>query len=74
MTTIVNSPTPAQTTSTGGIGFLIGAIILVGFFIALIYFGLPMLQRMSSGTVQLNLPSTEVVIPNKVDVNITKNE
>jgi hypothetical protein len=69
MTTIVNNPAPAA--DTGGNGFLIGTIVLVGFVILLfIYFGLPALQRM--GPVQVNVPAASVVLPNKLNVNVTQ--
>ena len=70
MTTIVNSPVPAQTTESGGIGFLIGAIILVGFFIVLLYFGIPAIRRI--GPIQVNIPAPQVVVPGTIDVNVTQ--
>ena len=68
MTTIVNSPAPA--TDSGGNGFLIGAIILIGFVSIILFFGIPMVRRM--GPAQLNVPAPQVVIPNKIDVNVTQ--
>lgn len=68
MTTIVNTPAPSE--SGGGSGFLIGIIILVGFVAVLLYFGIPALKQM--GPVQVNVPAPEVVVPNKIDVNVTQ--
>lgn len=68
MTTVVNNPSP--TSDSGGNSFLIGTILLIGFVMVLLYFGIPALKRM--GPVQLNLPSTQVVIPSQIDVNVTQ--
>lgn len=68
MTTVVNNPAP--TTDSGGNGFLIGVIILIGFVIILLFFGIPALKRM--GPVRLNLPAPKVVIPDKINVNINQ--
>jgi len=59
MTTIVNSPSP--TSDSGGYGFLIGILILVGFVITLLYFGIPALQRMNP--VQVNVETPEINVP-----------
>ena len=59
MATIVNNPAPQQDSS--GTGFVIGAIILVGFFGLLIYFGLPALRNM--GPIQVNTPAPQVNMP-----------
>lgn len=66
MTTIVNSPTP--TTNSGGTGFLIGTLILLGFIGIFIYFGIPAMKQM--GLFQMNIPTPQVVVPNKIDVNV----
>lgn len=68
MTTIVNNP--ASTESGGGIGLLIGGIILVGLVAVLLYFGIPALKRM--GPVQGNAPAAQVVLPNKIEVDVTQ--
>lgn len=68
MTTIVNNPAPAA--ESGGNSFLIGAIILIGFVMVLLYFGIPALRRM--GPVQLNIPAPQVVVPGKIDVNVNQ--
>jgi hypothetical protein len=70
MTTVVNNPAPAP--DSGGSGFLIGIIILVGFVAVLLYFGIPAIKRM--GPVQLNVPAPQVVIPDKIDVNVTQGQ
>jgi len=67
MTTVVNNPAP--TSDSGGSGFLIGIVILVAFVALLLYFGIPALQRM--GPVQVNIPTPQVIVPDKIDVNVT---
>lgn len=69
MTTVVNNPAPT-TDSSGGIGFLMGAILIVGFVAILLYFGIPAIRRM--GQVQVNVPAPQVNIPSKLDVNVTQ--
>lgn len=69
MTTIVNNPAPASDNS-GGSGFLIGIVLLIGFVAILLYFGLPALKRM--GPVQVNIPTPEVVMPDKINVNVNQ--
>ncbi len=59
MTTIVNSPAPDS--GSGGYGFLIGILILVGFVITALYFGIPALQRMDP--VQVNVETPEINVP-----------
>jgi len=66
MTTIVNSPTP--TTDSSGNSFLLGIIIVVGFIVIFLYFGIPAIRRM--GPVQVNVPAPQVVVPGKIDVNV----
>jgi len=66
MTTIVNSATPAN--DAGGSNFLIGAVVIVGFAILFIFFGIPVIRSMSSG--QVNTPAPQIVVPNKIDVNV----
>lgn len=70
MTTIVNTPAPATESSGGGSGFLIGVVILVVFVLVLLYFGIPAISRM--GPVQLNVPTPQVNVPGKIDVNVTQ--
>lgn len=66
MTTIVNGTTPSS--DSGGVGFLLGAIIIVGFVGVLLYFGIPAIQRM--GPIRVNIPAPQVVMPDKVNVNV----
>jgi len=59
MATIINSPAPNS--ESGGYGFLIGILILVGFVILLLYWGIPAFQRM--GPVQVNVETPEINVP-----------
>lgn len=68
MTVVVNNP--PQTTEQSGSSFLMGAILLIGFVAILLYFGIPALQRM--GPIQLNVPAPQVVIPDKINVNVNQ--
>jgi len=73
MTTVVNNPAPVvapAAENTGGRNFLLGAIVLIGFVMILLYFGIPAIQRM--GPVQVNVPAPQVVVPGKIDVNVTQ--
>ncbi len=66
MTTVVNNPAP--TPDSGGSSFLIGVILLIGFVMILLYFGIPAIQRI--GPIQLNVPAPQVNIPESIDVNV----
>lgn len=68
MTTIVNSPTP--TNDGGGFGMILGILILIGFGIFFIYFGLPAIRNMQPA--QINVPAPQIVVPGKIDVNINQ--
>ncbi len=70
MSTVINTPTPiaAPAVNTGSYSFLIGVILLIAFVSVLLYFGIPAIQRM--GPVQVNLPAPQMVLPDKVDVNV----
>lgn len=70
MTTIVNSPTP--TNESGGFGFLVGVVVLVAFVLILIFYGIPVLQNM--GPVQLKVPAPQIVMPEKIDVNVNQSK
>ena len=75
MTTIVNNPSPvvsapAAAQESSGSGFLIGAIILIGFVGLLLYFGIPAIKRM--GPAQINIPAPQVVIPDKINVEVNQ--
>ncbi len=65
MTTIVNSPAP--TNDSGGSSFLVGILVLIGFVLILLYYGLPALRSMGSQAPQIN-------IPNKIDVNVKQSK
>lgn len=65
MATIVNSPAPS---GGNGIGFLIGAIVLVFFGFLFFYYGLPAIRNM--GPVKVQIDTSKVVVPNQVDVNV----
>lgn len=71
MSTVVNTPAPvaAPAVNTGGNSFFIGVVLLIGFVSILLYFGIPALKRM--GPIQINIPATQVNMPDKVDVNVT---
>jgi hypothetical protein len=58
-TTIIN-PTPTTNASgNNGIGFLIGAIVLVVFVVIFFIYGLPLLRSLSgNGGVQVNIPKS----------------
>ena len=66
MTTIVNNPTPA--TDTGGSNLLIGTIVLIGVIMIIFYFGIPAIKNM--GPIKLDIPAPQVVMPDKINVNI----
>ena len=66
MTTIVNTPAPAE--NNGGIGLLVGVFVLVVLGLLFFYFGIPAIKRMGSG--QISIPAPQVNIPNQIDVNI----
>lgn len=69
MTTIVNTPAPA-TEGGGGNGFLVGAVLLIVFVLVLLYFGIPAISRM--GPVQVSVPTPQINVPSKLDVNVTQ--
>ena len=73
MTTVVNNPAPVVAPvaeNTSGSSLLIGAIVLIGFIMILLYFGIPAIRRM--GPVQVNVPAPQVVVPAKIDLNVTQ--
>ena len=74
MTTIVNNPAPAApaTTETSGSSFLIGVVVLIGFVMVLLYFGIPAMRRM--GSAQITVPAPHVVLPSKLNVNVTQSK
>lgn len=67
-TTIIN-PAPSNNSSdNNGIGFLLGAIILIVFVVLFFIYGLPLLQGLSgNGGVQVNVPKS-------IDVKVQQSE
>lgn len=65
-TTIIN-PTPNNNSSdNSGLGFLIGAIVLIVFVVLFFIYGLPLLRGLGgNGEVQVNIP-----VPKTIDVNV----
>jgi len=70
MTTVINSPAPAK--ESGGMTFLIGIIVLIGFIAVLVYFGVHAITNM--GQPQINIPAPQIVMPNKIDVNVQQDK
>jgi len=65
MATVINNPAPTADT---GNNFLLSVIVLIGFVMILLYFGIPLIRNM--GPIQLNIPAPKVVIPDKINVNV----
>jgi len=65
-TTIIN-PQPSTNVSNGsGIGFLIGAIVLVVFLALVFFYAVPFIRGLSgNGGVQVNVP-----VPKSINVNV----
>ena len=70
MTTVVNNPAPVQSSDSGIGGVLIGAIVLFGIVMIIAYFGIPLLR--SKEPMNVIVPSPQIVIPEKIDVNINQ--
>ena len=68
MTTIVNSTTP--TNDSSGSGLIMGIVIVLGLGILFFYFGLPAIRNM--GPIQVNVPAPQVVVPGKINVNVSQ--
>ena len=64
MTTIVNTPAPAEK-SDGGMGMIVGLIVLAVIVFLFFVYGLPAIRQMQVATPQINIPS-------KIDVNINQ--
>jgi len=75
MTTVINNPAPvtssAPAESSGVSSLLIGAVVLIGFIVLIMFIGIPAIRRID-GPISVNLPETQVNIPDKIDVNVTK--
>ena len=68
MATVINNPSPAQSTTTdstsSGMGMILGIILLVIIIALIVIYGIPYLGRsVSSSAPQVN-------VPGKVDVNV----
>ena len=64
MTTIVNNPPPADK-SDGALGLIVGIVILLVLLYLGYAYGLPAIQKIQSGGVQIN-------VPENIDVNINQ--
>ena len=64
MTTIVNNP-PSSDNSGGALGMIVGLVILLILLYLGYVYGLPAIQRMQSGGVQIN-------VPENIDVNVNQ--
>lgn len=62
---VINNAAPASE-SNSGMGFLMGVILLIAFFLFLFYFGIPMVRNSFSGAGT----GTQINVPDKVDVNV----
>jgi len=63
MATVVNNPQP--TTSNNGLGFLLGAILIIIFAMLFFVYVLPLMRSSMSAS-----QAPQVNIPDKVDVNV----
>jgi len=60
MATIVNNPAPVNEGS--GMGFFLGALVLIVFLVLLFIYGLPMLRNATQGPT--------INVPDQIDVNV----
>lgn len=67
MATIVNTP-PAAESNSSGVGFVIGALILLFAVFVFFYYGLPAMKNAAS----TSAPS--VTIPDQIDVNVNNSD
>lgn len=70
MTTIVNNPAPTNDSNSSG--FLIGIVVIVVFLMLFLYFGLPAIRNM--GAIKVNVPAPQIVVPDKINVNIQQSK
>lgn len=64
MTTVINTPQPAND-QNNGIGIIVGFVVLIVFGLLFFVYGLPALRN-------IRLGGTEVNIPDKIDVNVNQ--
>ena len=64
MTTIINTPQPANDQSSG-MGVIVGFVVLIVLGLLFFVYGLPAIRQMSVGTPQIN-------VPDKIDVNVNQ--
>ena len=68
-TTIIN-PTPSNNSSNiNGVGFLIGAVVLIVFAVLFFVYALPYIRGFGSGGVQVNVP-----VPKSINVNVQQSK
>ena len=66
-TTIIN-PAPSNNSSNNGVGFLIGAIVLIVFAVLFFVYALPYIRGLSAnGGVQVN-------VPKRINVNVQQSK
>ncbi len=68
MVTVVNNPAP--TSDSSGSGMLVGVVVLVALAAIVWFWGVPMMRR--STPTEINLPATQIVVPDKIDVNVNQ--
>jgi len=66
MTTIVNSPSPSNDSSNGGL--ILGIFVLIVLGLVFFYYGIPALKNLRP--VEINIPAPEINVPNEIDVNV----
>lgn len=66
MTTIVNTPQPANTSGGPTMIIIIALIVVLGLAYFGFVYGIPALRNMKSGGTQIN-------VPDKIDINVNKN-
>jgi PDZ domain-containing secreted protein len=57
-TTIVNPAPNNNSSDNNGMGFLVGAIVLIVFVVLFFVYALPYIRGMSGGGVQVNVPKS----------------
>lgn len=61
MVTVINNPGTTETDR--GVGFFLGAILLIALFILFLMYGVPFIGNSFRG-------GTSIEIPNKIDINL----